>query len=154
MKKVSLALVVAFALLTISAAAQQVKVELKHEKVTVQGGKEVKGPADKAAPGDVIELTAVYTNTDRKLPAKNVAAGLNVDPGQVFVAGSAVPAGATASLDSIHFAPIPLKRMVKNAQGQMVEQDVPLSEYRALRWSLGDLAAGESRTVSARVKVR
>jgi uncharacterized repeat protein (TIGR01451 family) len=130
-----------------------VKAELKQEKVTVLGGKEVKGPADKTAPGDVIEYTVVYKNTD-KSPAGNVVAHLPIPANMVFVAGSAVPAGAMASLDSINFAPIPLKHKVKNAQGQMVEQDVPLSEYRALRWSLGDLAAGESRTVSARVKVR
>jgi hypothetical protein len=34
-----------------------------------------------------------------------------------------------------------------------VVQEVPVSEYRALRWSLGALPSRNQRTVSARVRV-
>ncbi len=134
-------------------AAAQVKVEMKAEKVTVQNGKELTASADKAAPGDVVQYTAVYKNPD-KSPAKRVFATLPIPPATEYVSGTGAPTGAMASTDGTNFYAIPLKRTVKNAEGKMVEQEIPVSEYRALRWSLGDLASGESRTVSARVKLR
>jgi len=142
----------ALVLLTFTAQAE-VKAELKAERVTTQNGKEVMSPAANAAPGDVIQYTATYKNTD-KAPAKQVLANLPIPVGTEYVSGTAVPVGALASTDGTTFAPIPLKRMVKNSEGKTVEQVVPFSEYRALRWSLGDLAGGESRIVSARVKFR
>jgi len=142
----------AFVLLSLAAQAE-VKVEMKAEKVSMQDGKEVMSPAKQAAPGDIVQYTAVYKNTD-KASATQVFATVPVPAGTEYVAGTAVPAGAQASTDGTNFSPIPLKRTVKNSEGKLVEQDVPFSEYRALRWSLGDLAGGASRTVSARVKFR
>jgi uncharacterized repeat protein (TIGR01451 family) len=142
------------AIVLLSLAAQaEVKVEMKAEKVGMQDGKEVMSPAKQAAPGDIVQYTAVYKNTD-KSPAQKVFATVPIPAGTEYVPGSAVPAGATASTDGTNFSSIPLKRMVKNSEGKQVEQEVPVSEYRALRWSLGELAGGASRTVSARVKVR
>jgi uncharacterized repeat protein (TIGR01451 family) len=153
-KKVKAYLSVFAALLCLSFAAQaEVKVEMKAEKVSTQQGKEVMLPAKQAAPGDIVQYTATYKNTD-KTPATRVLATLPIPTATEYISGTAAPAGATASTDGAKFSPIPLKRMVKNSQGKMVEQEVPVSEYRALRWSLGDLAGGESRTVSARVKLR
>jgi uncharacterized repeat protein (TIGR01451 family) len=150
--RIALSVMAAFVLLSLAAQAE-VKVEMKAEKVSVQDGKEVMSPAKQAAPGDIVQYTAVYKNTD-KSPATQVFATVPIPAGTDYVSGTAVPAGATASTDGTHFSAIPLKRKVKNSEGKLVEQDVPFSEYRALRWSLGDLAGGESRTVSARVKVR
>jgi len=142
------------ALVLLSLAVQaEVKVEMKAEKVSMQDGKEVMSPAKQAAPGDIVQYTAVYKNTD-KSPVKQVFATVPIPAGTEYVSGTAVPAGATASTDGTNFSAIPLKRMVKNGEGKLVEQEVPISEYRALRWSIGDLAGGESRTVSARVKIR
>lgn len=135
------------------AAQAEVKVEMKAEKVSIQNGKESKASAEKAAPGDIVQYTAIYKNKD-KSPAKQVLATLPIPVGTEYVSGTAIPAGATASTDGTKFASIPLKRMVKNAEGKTIEQEVPFSEYRALRWSFGELAGGESRTVSARVKFR
>jgi uncharacterized repeat protein (TIGR01451 family) len=134
-------------------AYAEVKAEMKAELITVEAGKEVRSSAAKAAPGDTVQYTAVYRNTD-KTAATNVIATLPIPPATAYVSGSATPAGAMATLDGTNFAPIPLKRKVKNAQGVTVEEIVPASEYKALRWNLETLAGSESRTVSARVKVR
>jgi len=48
---------------------------------------------------------------------------------------------------------VPLTRQVRAADGQLKTVNVPLSEYRALRWSLGVLAAGASRDVVLRARV-
>lgn len=135
------------------AAQAEVKVVMNTEKVSSQNGKEVMLPADKAAPGDTLQLTATYKNTD-KAPATQVVATVPIDPGEEYVSGTASPAGVLASTDGTKFSPAPLKRKVQNKEGKTVEQEVPASEYRALRWSLGDLAGGASRVVSARVKLR
>jgi uncharacterized repeat protein (TIGR01451 family) len=134
------------------AAQAEVKVEMKAEKVNIQQGKEVLSPANQAAPGEILQYTATYKNVD-KAPATKVDATLKIPAGTEYIPGTATPAGAWASTDGTTFSPIPLKHMVKNSQGKMVEQEVAFSEYRALRWSLGDLAGGASRTVSARVKL-
>jgi hypothetical protein len=150
--KVLASIVTAILLLSLAAQAD-VKVELKKEKISIgQDGKEVTSSAKQAAPGDLLQYTATYKND--KSPVKQVYATLPIPQAEVYVPGTANPAGAMASTDGTHFSPIPLKRTVKNSAGQNVEQEVPASEYRALRWSLGDMAGGESRTVSARVKLR
>jgi hypothetical protein len=152
MLKRQIALLAALVFLPLFAQAE-VKAEMKVEKITVQNGKEVRGSADKAAPGDILQLTAIYMNTD-KSAAKQVFATVNIDPYEEYILGTASPNGAMASTDGTNFAPLPLKRKVKNSEGKMVDQEVPASEYRALRWSLGDLQGNQSRTVSARVKLR
>ncbi len=134
------------------AAQAEVKVEMKAERVSIQQGKEVVSPANQAAPGDIVQYTAAYKNTG-KTPATQVVATLPIPAATEYIPGTATPAGAWASTDGTNFSPIPLHRMVKNSEGKMVEQEVPASLYRALRWSLGDLAGGASRTVSARVKL-
>ena len=58
------------------------------------------------------------------------------------------PENAEASTDGTHFAPMPLKRKESN---QMV--NVPLKDYRALRWIIAELPAGKSMTVSAQTRV-
>jgi hypothetical protein len=69
------------------------------------------------------------------------------------VKGSASPQKVEASLDGQTFAPVPLMRKEKTADGRTVMREVPVAEYRALRWPLGNLSAKQSRTVTARVRV-
>ena len=73
--------------------------------------------------------------------------------GDWYLPSTAAPVAAEASIDGQHFDAIPLKRHVRLADGSEVTRDVPLDEYRYLRWTLGDMPAGESRTVRARVRV-
>jgi len=70
-----------------------------------------------------------------------------------YLPTTAAPTQALASVDGQHFEAIPLKRQVRLANGTDALRDVPYGEYRYLRWTLGDMAAGSSRTVHARVRV-
>ena len=115
-------------------------------------GKEALLPADKAAPGATLEYQTVHKNNG-KSAIKSLVATLPLPDGISYLPGSARPANAEASLDGKVFAAIPLKAMVKNAQGKLEERLVPYSDYRALRWALGELPANEQTTVSARAVV-
>lgn len=120
-------------------------------KVVMVDGRESFAEAATAKPGDVIEYVATYRNA-----GKSAITGLQATlpiPGQTeLVAGSARPAQARASLDGLAFSDIPLRRRVSR-DGKAVEEDVPLREYRALRWAVGELGAGRSASFSARVRV-
>src|SRR5262245_7766359 len=129
-----------------------VAVELTANKVTKSQGKEVLVPADKAHPGELIEYRALYRN-DGKGEARGLMATLPIPLGTQYVPGSALPRVVQASLDGRSFAPAPLKRVEKLPDGRTVEREVPVAEYRALRWPLGALPAKQSRTVTARVRI-
>lgn len=145
--------VVLLALTLSTSLLAEVKVELKANKVVVVNGAEQKQPADKAKPGEIIEYVAEYRNT-AKGPVSNVVATLPVPPGMEYVPDTAEPVQVFASTDEHNYAPVPLKRSVRGADGKTVEQLVPFSEYRSLRWKLGDLQGDSSRSVKARMKVR
>lgn len=135
------------------APARDVTVELKGQKIVrLADGKESRESAGQAKPGDVIEYTATYTNRS-KAAVKNVAATLPVPSETEYVAGSAQPAGAQAALVDGVYQAMPLKRQVKLANGTMETRDVPLAEYRTLRWQVGELAPGKDFVATARVRV-
>jgi len=130
------------------AAKDPVSVELK--TYLISGNADGKQPAaklvTKVKPNDVIEYRATYTNnTSGKI--KNLAATLPIPAETQFLAKSQ-PENAQASTDGTNFAPMPLKRKEGN---QMV--NVPLKDYRALRWTIAELPAGKSVTVSAQTRV-
>ena len=131
----------------------EVKVVLVANKIVTVNSVEQREHGDKAKPGDVIEYVAEYKNPDKNL-VKNVVATLPVPSGMEYVPQTAAPEQVTASTDDVTYAPIPLKRSVRGADGKMAQQLVPYSEYRSLRWSLGDIAGGNSKSVKARMKVR
>jgi uncharacterized repeat protein (TIGR01451 family) len=115
-------------------------------------GKEALLPTNKAAPGDTLEYQTLYQNSSQSA-VKSLAATLPLPPGLAYVPGSARPANAQASTDGKIFAAMPLKVMVKAPSGKIEEQLVPYSDYRALRWNVGDLPVSEKVTVSARALV-
>lgn len=124
-----------------------------HKVVVTPDGKEQFTTAAEAKPGDVLEYRATYKNVS-KAPLRSVMATLPVPAtGVELMLNSAVPTGVEASIEGTQFAPIPLKRLVKMTDGTHRQQLVPAVEYRFLRWPLGDLPAGASKTVSARVRV-
>jgi len=131
----------------------EVKVVLTASKVVLVNGKELKESGEKARPGEVIEYVAEYRNTS-KAPVTNVVATLPVPAGMEFVPDTVQPLQVMASTDERNYAPLPLKRMVKGTDGKMVEQIVPYSEYRSLRWTLGEIQGGGSKIVKARMKVK
>jgi uncharacterized repeat protein (TIGR01451 family) len=124
---------------------------LDARKVVVEAGNERLVDAKDAKPGDVIEYVATYRNTGKE-PIRDLQATLPIPAATEWLPGTARPAGALASLDGQSFAATPLKRKVKRG-AQDVEEEVPLREYRALRWRLAELGAGKSVTYTARVRV-
>jgi hypothetical protein len=135
-----------------SQSADPLEIKLERRKVVLSGGKETLESAASAKPGDIFEETATYTNKSKGLLSK-VEATLPVPPNTELIMGSVKPNAAKASVDGANFAPFPLKRKVKQPNGVEVEQPVPLSEYRYLRWYPGDMAAGAALVFSARFKV-
>jgi uncharacterized repeat protein (TIGR01451 family) len=125
---------------------------LAARKVVVTDGRETLVDASDAKPGDLIEYTATYRNKGTA-PIRNLEATLPVPKDTEYVAGSARPAGARASTDGTSFASLPLKRKVKRADGKEAEEAVPLRDYRALRWSAGELGGEKTASFSARVRV-
>lgn len=132
-------------------AAGPLESRLDARKVVVEGGTERLVDAAGARPGDVIEYAATYRNNGREA-IRDLQATLPIPRETEWIAGSARPSGAQASLDGQSFAAMPLKRKVAKA-GQSVDEDVPLRDYRALRWRLAELAPGKSVTYTARVRV-
>jgi hypothetical protein len=83
-----------------------------------------------------------------------VQGSLPVPDGTSYLAGSAWPARFDARLAAEPvFRPAPLTREGVDASGVVRTTVIPPSEYRALRWTLGELAPGQSKTVTARVRV-
>lgn len=145
----------AMALLTQQAfAAEPLTATLEaHKVVLADNGKEQLVAASEAKPGDVLEYRATYRNVSPKA-LRAVMATLPVPASGVeYLPNTALPAGVEASIDGAQFARAPLKRLVMNTDGRPQQQLVPATEYRFLRWPLGDLPAGASKTVSARVRV-
>ena len=120
--------------------------------VPLADGKERLVHAVEVRPGEVVHYVATYRNAFAA-GIRDLQPVLPVPAGMQFVPGSATPPPTHASLDGRVFEPIPLKRLVKLADGSMREEIVPASEYRALRWSLGDLAGGASTNVTARARL-
>jgi uncharacterized repeat protein (TIGR01451 family) len=137
---------------TLARAASDITVVLTAQRVTVVNGKEALGSAVQARPGDVIEYRAEYRNTGEH-SVKQLAATLPVPNGMEYLPRTAMPNVLFASTDGKNFAPVPLLRRVKLANGREVVREVAPADYRYLRWTIGTLATRESRTVAARVRV-
>lgn len=136
----------------VASAQNNVSVAMHALKVvtTATGTKLV--PTEAAMPGDTIEYQVTYSNTGAT-PARDVLATLPVPKsGLAYVAGSAQPALVQGSLDGVTYAALPLTRTVTR-NGKAVTEAVPVSEYRFLRWKLGDIAPGKSSTVSSRMRL-
>jgi len=135
-------------------AGPDVKVQLSAHRVTRDAqNKETISSGASAKPGEIIEYRATYKNSGSAI-AGRLQGTLPVPDDMEFVSDSAVPVGAFASTDGKNYAPIPLTRMVKLVNGTTARREVPLAEYRSLRWNLADLAPGASVTVSARMKIK
>jgi uncharacterized repeat protein (TIGR01451 family) len=156
-KRVSVALCVALALSAVMCAQsatskEPLKAEMTASKIVLRDSVETREPANVVKPGDLVEYAVVYKNQSNRA-LKDVRGTLPVPAGMSYVSETAVPAGAWASTNGTDFAPLPLKRKEKSASGAEAEVLVPAREYRALRWDLGEIAAGASKTVRARVRV-
>ncbi|MEF7613166.1 hypothetical protein V4F39_04520 [Aquincola sp. MAHUQ-54] len=153
-------IVAAMALLMMAAGAQAAaEVRLAAWKVvaaaSLPGGlvREQLEPVDRVLPGDTIEYQATYANGSAA-PARNVQVTLPIpQAGLVWQPPAGAPDTAVqASLDGERFEAVPLMRAEVMPDGRRVMRRVPLGEYRFLRWQLGDLPAGATRSVRARMQ--
>ena len=109
--------------------------------------------ADQARAGDVLEYRAVYCNPTATA-MHHVMVTLPVPTSGIeYVLESAAPHVDTASTDGKQFAQLPLMRVETAPDGRKVSKPAPGADYRFLRWNLGDVPAGATRTVHARVQL-
>ena len=136
---------------TVATLASELKVFLVSKDAK---GVETLLPTESAPPGAVLEYQATYTNL-----TKNVLSDLQFDlpipNGTQFQKEGLYPQKAKASsmIAGTVFSDMPLTKVVKDAQNKDKVVLVPLADYKILRWSLAELAAGKSMTVKARVTV-
>lgn len=137
----------------VARGAGEVQVELKAFKVVRRNQNETFTPAAKIKPGEIIEYRVEYSNRTNHA-VKGLQATLPIPTGLRYLSGTAVPGKVAASLDGKTFAAAPLMRQVKLPNGENKTVPVPVAEYRFLRWTLGELSAGKSTTVKARVTLQ
>src|SRR3984893_5614097 len=113
----------------------QLTSELRVERVEIVDGKAVFKPAQLSKPGDVLEYRVRYTNRSASA-VTGLVANLPIPAGTTLVARSELPPGVLASTDGAHFAPPPLLRTVRQADGER-QVPVPSAEYYVVRWNLG-----------------
>jgi uncharacterized repeat protein (TIGR01451 family) len=136
-------------------AQANVQSELVAEKVARSAtGDLARSPATSAKPGELVVYTARYRNVGKDA-ARALVLTVPVPPGMDYQGAQAAekPVPTLASLDGKTYAPIPLTRKVRDAQGREMVQQVPLAEYRFLRWNVPQLAAGASVSVQLTAKV-
>lgn len=109
--------------------------------------------ATQARAGDQIEYRAVYCNPTAAT-VHHVMVTLPVpDNGVEYVLDTAAPHADMASTDGKHFAQLPLLRVETGLDGHKVSRPAPGADYHFLRWDLGDVPAGATRTVRTRVQL-
>ena len=133
-------------------SAAAVTSQLEVRQVVMTQGHEVLRSAAAARPGDLLQYRAVYRNGG-DTAAIHLLARLSVPAGTTLQIDSIQPAGAEASIDGTHFAPLPLMRTTTGADGRPQQQPVPAADIRALRWDLGTLAPDTNRSVELRVRI-
>ena len=135
-----------------TAAARPIVAHMTQMRVvTDAGGKETLQDASSIRPGDIVEYRVTYTNNGKQ-PVKDLVATMPLPVETEYLPKTAKPGVAIAQAAAVdgRYAPEPLMRKVA---GKTDAQPVPYTEYRSLRWPLGQLPAGGVTEVSARVRV-
>lgn len=120
---------------------------------TNQDGEETATQVSAIKPGDILEYRLTYTNNLAN-PIRNLQPALPI-PGGMKYLGTAQPEieSASLTLSGGSFQDLPIMREVELPNGRTAQREVPASEYRRLRWGIEQLGAGESVTLTARVRV-
>ena len=134
------------------AQGTSVRSQLVAQRIDRVDEKDVLTSATEGKPGDTLQYSGTYRNMSAVAVNKLVAT-IPVPLGTTLIAGSAEPPPAQASLDGTRFAPAPLMRTVKQADGSERTVAVPMSQYRALRWDVGTLSGGASTVVKLQVHI-
>ncbi len=110
-------------------------------------------PATEARAGDRLEYQAVYRNPT-PVAMHHVIVTVPVPrEGVEYVLDTAAPRADLASTDGKQFSQLPLLRVETALDGRKVSRPAPGADYRFLRWDLGDVPAGATRTVRTRVQL-
>ncbi|MCL1624137.1 hypothetical protein M2R47_07780 [Moraxella sp. Tifton1] len=117
---------------------------------TDAAGKETLQPLttnDNVVHGDVIEYQGLYTNHNaNRLRSMTITLSI---PKEAELIGMVEPAIVRASVDGQRFVNMPIRTRVN---GQI--QEVPLSYYKALRWTIEDVGIGATAAVKYRVRIK
>jgi hypothetical protein len=120
--------------------------------VVQENGKEVLKPVTSVSRGDVIEYRAEVVNTHTEGSLTNLNLDIPIPTGATVIVSSVNPKGASASADGKTFAAVPLKTKVQRG-GAVIEEVVPASAYKVVRWSIPVLKPGARASVSVRCRI-
>ena len=135
----------------VASAAEPLTNTLTVHRVTHElDGREQLAAADTAKPGDVLEYQVELHNSGAS-SVRALQATLPIPAGVTLIPSSVEPSAVQASVDGAHFAPLPLMHRVRQADGTVADQPIPLKDYRFLRWNPTDVAPRASLIVHARV---
>ncbi len=123
-----------------------------------KSGQEVATKSAEASPKQLIEYRVTYENVSQS-PLKGLAVTGPIPASTHYKGGSNNTKIASNFMVSIDggksFEGEPVKRMVKDANGKMVEKIIPTSRYTHVRWVPGaGISAGEKQLYSYRVQVK
>lgn len=102
---------------------------------------------DSVRRGDIVEYHGLFTNQDtNRVRSMNVTLGI---PQGVELIGAVQPNIVKASIDGNRFVYMPIRGTLN---GKV--QELPLSYYKALRWTVEDLGIGATAVVKYRARVQ
>lgn len=112
-------------------------------------GQEMLTPVNANTPvksGDILEYQGLFTNHGERVRSMDVT--LTIDD-KLELVGGLSPSFAHASVDHSRFVRMPIRA---NIGGQV--QELPLSYYKALRWTVEDIGMGGTAVVKYRAIVK
>ena len=109
--------------------------------------------ATEAHAGDQLEYQAVYRNPTAAAMHHVLVTVPVPTNGVEYLLDTAAPHADLASTDGKQFSPLPLLRVETALDGRKLSRPAPGADYRFLRWDLGDVPAGATRTVRTRVQL-
>lgn len=134
----------------VQALASQVSSVVNAYLVQNTGATETLIPVNVGTPvksGDVLEYRGLFTNqsADR---VRSMDVSLSIDD-KLELIGGVSPSIALASNDGNQYVRMPIRVRIGGAL-----QELPLSQYRGLRWTVEDLGIGATAVVKYRAKVK
>lgn len=135
------------------AAQGSLHAKLVVQQLRMQGSAAVLAPAGQAQPGQVLHYAATYSNEGAQA-IKKLQVTLPIPQGTAFdPQGALQDKPQQASLDGVHFAAYPILVSARDKAGKLQSSPAKPEQYRALRWSIPDLAARGHQSVRMDVQV-
>jgi len=151
-KRIRTAFILVAAVLMATLSFAQDRPVLTQFLVVQEHGKEILKPVTSVSRGDVIEYRAEVVNTHTEGSLTNLSLDIPVPTGATVILASINPKGAAASTDEKTFSAVPLTHKVQRGDAS-VEEVVPASAYKIIRWNIPVLKPGAKTSVSVRVRI-